>query len=803
MDDISPLDIISNEFINLFDEPIKAKIDSALAVLGKFFKVDRSYIFQYHGEYMSNTNEWVREGITAFIDGLQNIPKSIFSWMDKKMANGEIINLQDIEKLPDDASTEKEEFRKEGIKSILLIPIVINDKRLGFIGLDSVREHRMWTTQEISICQIAGQIILSSIEKLTLIEELRSSEGRYRTILELIPDTIAIHRNGVLIYINPAGRKLMKVEHEDELIGKNIIEFVHPEDRPMVLQRVRGAQQGIVQPLTTERFIRNDGSIVFVETVALQLEFEGEDANLVVVRDISERVETQRKLVENERKFRMLFEKSFDAIYISTVEGKFIEVNEAMQNLLGYTKEELLDIDVRILYSDPKFRDRFASIINEKGMVKDVQVQIIHKSGKLLHCLESSSALFNDEQEIVGYQGIIRDMSEIIEARETIFRMQKEESLGTMASGIAHDFNNYLTVISGNASLLENRLEDPDLRETVQTMIQVTNKASELISQLLEYTGNKSVERSALSINEIVEMNKNMIRLASLQSIELTYDLCPENPMIMASSGQLSQILLNLVTNATEAIKEENGSIRIRTRCVYLTEGDTKSITPYTINPGRYVAIEVIDNGEGISKDTIEKIFDPFFTTKFTGRGLGLPSVLGIVKSMGGGIRLQSEQGSGTKITIYIPEYHPIPSEEEDYVDEVQKKKPDLTGMKVLICDDEEDNRVLFGKFFELLSASVVFAEDGVNCLEVIEQEKIDLLLLDIIMPRMTGHEVFKRLREKNPDLPIIVCSGFSKDSHRYLYEQKTAFLGKPFTFEDLNKTIRKLLDLPHSDRSS
>ncbi len=795
MDDISPLDIISNEFINLFDEPIKAKIDSALAVLGKYFKVDRSYIFQYHGEYMSNTNEWVREGITSFINGLQNIPKSAFSWIDRKMANGEIINVQDIEKLPEDASTEKEEFRNERIKSILLIPIVINDKRLGFIGLDSVREHRLWATQEISICQIAGQIILSSIEKLTLVEELRSSESRYRTILELIPDTIAIHRNGILIYINPAGRKLMKVEHEDELLGKNILRFVHPEDHHLVIERIKKAQQGIPQPLATERFIRNDGSIVFVETVALQLKFEGEDANLVVVRDISERVETQRKLVENERKFRMLFEKSFDAIYISTVEGRFIEVNEAMQNLLGYTKDELLDIDVRVLYSDPKFRDRFTTIINEKGVVKDAQVQIIHKSGKLLYCLESSSALFNENQEIVGYQGIIRDMSEIVEARETIFRMQKEESLGTMASGIAHDFNNYLTVISGNASLLESSLEDKEQRETVQTIIQVTNKASELISQLLEYTGNKSVERSVLSLNDIVEMNKNMIRLASLQSIELTYDLCPENPMVMASSGQLSQILLNLVTNATEAIKEESGSICIRTKCVHLTERDTKTITPYTINPGEYVCMEVIDNGEGIAEDTIEKIFDPFFTTKFTGRGLGLPSVLGIVKSMGGGIRLQSEQGRGTSITIYMPKYQPTPSEKGDFVYEGKKKNPDLTGMKVLICDDEEENRILFGKFFELLSADVVFAEDGMNCLEIMEREKIDLLLLDIIMPRMTGHEVFKRLRKNNLEIPIIVCSGFSKDSHKYLYEEKTAFLGKPFTFEDLNKTIRKLLD--------
>jgi len=767
------------------DIPLEEKIKSVLFMVGEKIKADQILLYQSNDiKKLSLRSQWSSE-TNEKLDPNYLITRP---WLLTHLQEGETIVINDMEDPSEQIQKEIEGLTKNGILSIIAIPIAFKTKYCVFVGVN----RRPWKEGDIKLCHIVGHAVLNSFPKSKRIEMRSKLLSTHDTILDMLPDGVVIHKRGKIVYANPAATGLVGTSNETTLIGKDAISFVHPDDQQMVRDRIKNFPKNMKQPLVEERFIKENGEIVFVEVAGMEIEYESEPAILVVVRDISDRVEYQNKLAKSANRFKLFFEQAFDAVYISSIEGRFLEVNEAMTRLFGYTKKELLEVNIQNLYNDIQFRDRFVKYIEKKGLVRDFEVQIRHKSGKVLNCLESAAAIKDKDGKVYTFHGIIHDVSEVKEARETLIRIQKEKSLGTMAAGIAHDFNNYLTVISGNASLLEAQFTDHPVKEIVRTIMDVTKKASDLTAQLLTYSGTHSLTKTILSVNDVVNENSDLLRLTSLQSIDLKYVLYDDIPMIFASPVQLSQIILNLFSNSAEAIKKDNGEIIISTGVTHLREEDIAGkIIPYYITTGDYVYLVISDNGEGISLEDKTRVFDPFFTTKFTGRGLGLASVLGIIRSLKGGIRLESVKGVGTSITLYFPVYE---SDAEDYnpTENIQViAENSIEGKKVLIVDDEEQNRILFGKFFQFLDADPIFASNGEECLEIFKSEEIDLIFLDLIMPKMTGHEAFHEIRKMNADIPIIICSGFSSEREDFDSSHNTEFLEKPFTLEELKETLK------------
>lgn len=380
-----------------------------------------------------------------------------------------------------------------------------------------------------------------------------------------------------------------------------------------------------------------------------------------------------------------------------------------------------------------------------------------------------------------------------------MLKAQKLESLGLLAGGVAHDFNNILTAILGNAELARLSLGEEECEEYISSIIMASKRASELSSQLLAYSGGAPMVGGALDLNATVEEILRLTSITISKKASLQTELGEDLPPIEADSSRLQQVIMNLLTNASEALEEEAGELFVRTGIEHYS---TNELVEFRLGvertSGTYAFLEVEDSGCGMDAETQEKLFDPFFTTKFTGRGLGLAALLGIVRGHQGAIRVRSELGRGTCVRVILPlsekqVFVPHPSPES-----VKQAESRST---VLVVDDEEPVRKLLGKLLTRLGARVLFAEDGGEGVEVFERhrEEIDLVLLDLTMPVMSGDEAFKRIIELDPEAHVVLCSGYSESKLDSLFEGRSpaAFLEKPFYLSTVTKVIRRLTELP------
>ena len=387
-----------------------------------------------------------------------------------------------------------------------------------------------------------------------------------------------------------------------------------------------------------------------------------------------------------------------------------------------------------------------------------------------------------------------------------VLETQRLESLGVLAGGIAHDFNNLLARILGHAELiLAEAPSDTPARGHVEDVLIGVKQASDLTRQLLAYSGKGKFLIRQVDMSGLVRQTETLLRTTVPRRCEFAFHLSDSLPAVAADPTQMRQVLVNLVINAGEASGDRSGAIHVTCRSGDLTRDQLPdSYLFHPLAPGRYVTLEVADNGCGMDDATRERLFDPFFTTKFAGRGLGMAAVLGIVRSHRGGIRVHSQPGAGTHIVIYLPAATPSPRVQSPPVATAGRVASDGRSRPlILLVDDEDAVRRVAQLMLQQLGYDVIAVAEGLEAVSLFERNRgqIQAVLLDLTMPRMDGSEVLAAIRRTNPTTPVVLCSGYSADavSDTLGSAENTTFLQKPFTMADLGRTIRDAIAGPNA----
>ena len=474
--------------------------------------------------------------------------------------------------------------------------------------------------------------------------------------------------------------------------------------------------------------------------------------------------------------------------------------NAAAERIFGYTKEEALGRDPRFLTPEDGQGevDPRRAILLESDEGIHIPMENLTRTGLRIQCDWYSAAIRDAGGNCIGVICLADDITERRHVEAALRQAQKLESLGVLAGGIAHDFNNLLTAILGNTEVaLDRASNDPALRTAIQRIEATTQRGSDLARQLLAYAGKAHFSIQPLDLNTIIIDLGDLLSVSISKKVGVRMDLQSGLPAVDADSAQFQQVVMNLVINASEAIGDHPGVVTIRTRGLQYGRAELSATFPgQVLEPGPYVRLEVEDNGCGMDAETIGRIFDPFFTTKFTGRGLGLSAMLGIVRGHRAGIRVESTPGEGTNFILLFPAsqsvaVQPVPEPGMEQV---------VSGT-ILVVDDEGIIRDLARNALENAGFQVLEARDGLEAVERFTDlgGGVDLVLLDMTMPRMGGAEAFRRIRELAPKVKVLLTSGYTqKESLESLADlPPDGFLQKPFRVRELIGRIRDLLRDP------
>jgi nitrogen-specific signal transduction histidine kinase/CheY-like chemotaxis protein len=398
--------------------------------------------------------------------------------------------------------------------------------------------------------------------------------------------------------------------------------------------------------------------------------------------------------------------------------------------------------------------------------------------------------------------GTAFDVTERVRANEArlkverkLLEAQKLESLGLLAGGVAHDFNNLLTVIQGNAGMVREAMDEPELAQGCLRNIEDTcRRASDLVRQMLAYSGRGRVQVQPVDLNRLVMEIAQLLSVSIPKSVSLRFELAEHLPPVEADASQLQQVVMNLVTNAAEAIGDGDGYVTLRTGTRELGNTDvTGLLVAEALDPGSFVYLEVEDTGSGMDRETQARIFDPFFTTKFTGRGLGLAAMQGIVRGHGGGVEIRSSPGEGTLFRVYLPVREGTPPPEPAERPTVARKQETGAGL-VLVVDDEAGIREFAQHVLGEAGFEVLLARDGVEAVEQVRAhpQALRLVLLDLAMPRKSGEEALAEMRAMGFLAPVICWSGYTHLEGAL--DARSSFLHKPFGADDLLEAVQKAL---------
>jgi PAS domain S-box-containing protein len=485
-------------------------------------------------------------------------------------------------------------------------------------------------------------------------------------------------------------------------------------------------------------------------------------------------------------------------------EFRILEWNPAAERIFGYSRAEMLGADPRILVpgeSQAELDQRRRALVEGRGEGIRITLQILCRTGQRRLCDWYITALRDENGRFAGATFLADDITDRRRADDALRQAQKLESLGVLAGGIAHDFNNLLTAILGNTEVALGRIpDDPGLREALQRIEATTQRGADLARQLLAYAGKGHFAVKPQNLNRIIQEMGDLLTVSISKKVALCYDLQPGLPPVEADSAQFQQVVMNLVINASEAIGDKSGTITLRTRTVsYTREELAEGFPGQVLEPGLFVRMEVGDDGCGMDAETIGRIFDPFFSTKFTGRGLGLSAMLGIVRGHQAGIHVESIPDVGTTFILLFPA-----SEATVFTEPEPREEPRPVPGTVLVVDDEAIIRELAREALESAGLKVIEARDGQEAVDLFREcgGQVDLVLLDMTMPRMGGAEAFHLIRQMAPSARVLLTSGYTQqeslDSLANL--DPNGFLQKPFRVRDLVAKAREVMAVPRPD---
>jgi len=633
-------------------------------------------------------------------------------------------------------------------------------------------------------------------------EALREIDERFQAFLNNSPSPIFIKdTEGRYVIVNRRFETALRVRQED-IRGKTDAEVFAPGQaaafRAHDLQVLRaGASMEFEEVAQHE-----DGPHTSIVCKFPLLDAEGTVyATGGIATDITQRKLMEEALRRSEARYRELLDNTAYGIYHCAPDGQLLEANPALASMLGYSsKEELLTLNLaNDIYRNPEDCARLIQLSRQSGRLREAEAVWRRKDGKPITVRINGRTLRDDRGELLGAEGIVENLTEWRELERQFRQAQKMEAVGRLAGGIAHDFNNLLTVISGHTEILSSLIEqDERPRRSVEQIGKAAGRAASLTRQLLAFSRMQILQPKVLDLNVVVAELSKMLPSLIGEDIGLIFAPEPKLGRVKADPGQIEQVIMNLAVNARDAMPQ-GGKLVIQTKN-FAMDADYARTHPPAI-PGQYAMLTVSDTGHGMDAETQSRIFEPFFTTKEQGKGtgLGLATVYGIVKQSGGFIWVYSEPGQGTRFEIYLPR-----------VDEpIALAVPgnhgvaNLAGSEtLLLVEDQEDLRGLVGGFLRENGYTVLEARDGIEGLEVAEQHhgQIQLLVTDVVMPRMGGWELAERLLSLRPELKVLYLSGYSEYSvaHHVAKYRPGTLLEKPFPMVMLGRKVREILEQPN-----
>ncbi|MCG3172715.1 MAG: Sensor histidine kinase RcsC [Myxococcota bacterium] len=668
---------IALRFINLHLSDLDGEIHRVLKMLCDYAGADRAFIYlrDTQEDVYFCTHEHCQPGVSSRREEFYRVEVKGLEWYWNHLRKERHFTATQSS-LPETAIGERAILEAAGIKSICTVHMKREAELIGSLSLSCLTHEPEWTSDVISIMELAAEIIVNALDRKTREDSLRESESRNRALLESMPDLFFLMTADTTIVDYRAPDSGILYARPEEFLYRRMADVLPEEVSGVILTAVRDLQktrrmQVVEYALPLPRGLKH---------FEARLSLASSNRIVVVVRDI-----TDRKRQEDERR----------------------------------------QMEMRVLHA------------------------------------------------------------------------QKLESLGVLAGGIAHDFNNLLMGILGNTSLALKSMPET-ARETlfVRQIETAALRAADLTKQLLAYSGKGRFVVEAVDLNFVVTEMSQLLETAVSKKARLQLNLHAELPGVEADATQIRQVVMNLITNASDAIGDKNGLVTVTTGVMQSDQNYLRTVfSDVELEAGRYVFLEVSDNGCGMDAETIKRVFEPFYSTKSTGRGLGLSAVQGIVRSHKGGIKVYSEPGKGTTFKIILPASDQTPiSMPERPISEVPWRGEGL----VLVADDEENIRAVVRMMLEEMGFQVICATDGREAVRIYElrHPEIRLVLLDMTMPEMNGEETFWRLRQINPGVRVILSSGYNEQdaTSRFAGKGLAGFLQKPYQLHQLEERIRQVL---------
>jgi PAS domain S-box-containing protein len=640
-------------------------------------------------------------------------------------------------------------------------------------------------------------IILLAIEDISArkqMEDLLSeSEERYRRIFETASDGILLleKHEGHIVHANPASENMLGYS-KGEYLGKKLQDIgirIDMSDFPTIMQSLH--KSGILNyddvAVKTRSGHYIDTDIYLVDRARLA------QCN---IRDVSERKRVAEILAEEKAFIENALNAMTDTFFVFDMEGRFLRWNKTFTTVTGY-----LDSEIESMKPADFFRKDDSARVSEAireayNGSASIDALLVTRDGRQIP-YEFRATLLNDALgNPIGISGVGRDTSERKKLEAQLLHAQKMEAVGTLAGGIAHDFNNILNVILGYGVMVMEKLDTGSpLKEHMCEVLNAADRAANLTKRLLVFSRKQVVEVKPVDINELIlGLQKMLVRIIR-EDIDFTLDLADKPLIVPADAGQLEQVLINLVTNAKDAMPA-CGRLTISTGHVEL---DDASVAAYGFGkPGRYALVTVADTGQGMDEETQKKIFEPFFTTKGIGEGtgLGLSICYGIIKQHSGFIHVYSEPGHGTVFKIYLPF-----REGEEFPDKKTEASFSVKGGNetILVAEDDASLRILTKIVLESFGYTVISADNGEDAIAKFmeNRERISLALIDLIMPKINGKEVSEAMIKVNPGIKVLFTSGYTMDTikSQELTENCCGIIHKPFLPKDLLMKVREVLD--------
>ena len=638
-----------------------------------------------------------------------------------------------------------------------------------------------------------------AIYKHKMESKLKESESWLLTILRSIGDAVIVtDAEGNIQFMNDIAHSLTGWRHE-EAIGKplgsifNIVnEKTHKKVEDLVTKVLREGR--IVGLANHTVLISKDGREIPVDDSGAPV--KDENGNIVgvvlVFHDIIERKQAEEKLKKSEKRYRSLYEYALSGLYRSRIsDGKILSANKIVADILGYESVEELIKEFKFseAFSPEKGLDIIRTL-EQEGSASGFEIRVTRKDGEKIDLIITARIYPED-----GYiEGAMIDITDKKRLEAQLQQSRKMESIGTLAGGIAHDFNNVLMGIQGYTSLMLNDLDPGNKHYNMLKNIEKQVKSgAELSAQLLGFARGGKYDVKPTDINKLLKKSAEMFGRTK-KEITIREKYASDLWTVKIDQGQIEQVLLNIFVNAWQAIPDA-GDIYLETSKVVFSSSYAK---PHEVKPGKYVRISITDTGIGMDEGTASRVFDPFFTTKGVerGTGLGLASAYGIIKNHGGMIHVYSEEGHGSTFNIYLPavdaEVEQISFHDEE---EVKHGKEEV----ILLVDDETIILDVGEEILNALGYKVFLASGGNAAIEIYKEnsDKIDLVILDMVMPGMGGGETYKVLKSINPDMKVILSSGYniSSEAAEIMKHGVNDFIQKPFTMKKLSHKIRNILE--------